>query len=307
MRLNQNNLNKLITESLAIEAEEAREAGTIGYMARALVQATMPHKNPGQVEAWGRRNGDFSMVMQPGYTMNKSNELCNVGLPYGTKPRLVMSFISSEAIKTRNHEIILGRSLSEFMRQLDLTPTGGRWGTIPLLKDQMKRLFSATVSFQYNDQSIDASGGFKIASRTLLFWDTKSTNQSALWESTVILTQEFYKEIIDRPVPLDMRALSALKGSSLALDIYCWLTYRMSYIKKKTLIPWVALEAQFGSDYNETRYFKRKFLDQLRAVLVVYPEAKIEDGGSCLVLSPSKTHIQRQPVAQNIIINQSVP
>jgi hypothetical protein len=67
--MNNDNLNKLISEALAIEARDAKEAGALGFMARALVQATMPHKNPGKVEAWGRRNGDFSMVMQPGYTM----------------------------------------------------------------------------------------------------------------------------------------------------------------------------------------------------------------------------------------------
>ena len=119
--MRQKNLDKLITEALAIEAEVAKEAGALGCMARALVQATMPHKNPGKVEAWGRRNGKFSLVMQPGYTVDKNNTPKSIGLPYGTKPRLVMAFIASEAVKTRSKEIVLGRSLSEFMRQLDLT------------------------------------------------------------------------------------------------------------------------------------------------------------------------------------------
>jgi len=38
---------------LVIGAKETKEAGALGYMAKALVQATMPHKNPGTVEAWG--------------------------------------------------------------------------------------------------------------------------------------------------------------------------------------------------------------------------------------------------------------
>lgn len=42
--MNQNNLNKLISEALAIEEKEAYEAGALGYMARALVQATVPHR-----------------------------------------------------------------------------------------------------------------------------------------------------------------------------------------------------------------------------------------------------------------------
>lgn len=109
----------------------------------------------------GRRNGKFSLVMQPGYTVDKNNIPKSIGLPYGTKPRLVMAFIASEAVKTRSKEIVLGRSLSEFMRQLDLTPTGGRWGTIPALREQMKRLFSSTISFHYDDGNAKISGGFK--------------------------------------------------------------------------------------------------------------------------------------------------
>jgi hypothetical protein len=198
--------------------------------------------------------------------------------------------ITSEAVKNRSREIVLGRSLSEFMRQLELAPTGGRWGTIPMLKEQMKRLFSATVAFQYDSAEAEIIGGFRIASRSVLFWDPKSPKQSALWESTVTLTQEFYDEITERPVPLDLKALSALKGSSLALDIYCWLTYRMSYLKKTTELPWALLAQQFGSDYKELKDFKKNFLKQLQKVLVIY-EAKVEDGPKGLILKPSKSHI----------------
>ena len=38
------NIDKVIAESLAIETEEAKKAGALGYMARSLVQATIPHK-----------------------------------------------------------------------------------------------------------------------------------------------------------------------------------------------------------------------------------------------------------------------
>ena len=295
--MNKDNINKMVSEMLAIEAMEAKEARALGYMARALVQATLPHKNPGNVNVCVRRNGDFSMVMQPVYVIDKKQNSSSIGLPYGTKPRLVLAFISSEAIKTRNREIVLGRSLSEFMKQLDLSPTGGRWGTIPMLKDQMKRLFSSTISFQYEGQTIDINGGFRIASRTVLFWDTRLPQQQTLWESTVTLTQEFYDEIINYPVPLDMRVLSALKGSSLAIDIYCWLTYRLSYLKAPTTIPWNVLKLQFGSDYAKNsqgiRDFKRAFLRELKKVNIFYQEAKLESLEGGLNLKPSPSHIKK--------------
>ena len=84
------NLNKLITEALAIEAEEAREAGALGFMARALVQATMPHSKVDGNE-FERVNGAFSLnILAPS----------KVGLPYGSIPRLLMAWISTEATRT---------------------------------------------------------------------------------------------------------------------------------------------------------------------------------------------------------------
>ncbi|MEB2399389.1 MAG: hypothetical protein OZ927_07610 [Alcaligenaceae bacterium] len=39
-----NRLNQLIVESLAIQAEEAKEAGALGFMARVMTMATMLHR-----------------------------------------------------------------------------------------------------------------------------------------------------------------------------------------------------------------------------------------------------------------------
>ena len=116
-----------------------------------------------------------------------------------------------------------------------------------------------------------------------------------LWESVIELSDKFFNDIIQHPVPIDMRALKALKQSPMALDTYCWLTYRMSYLKVKTQIPWQYLQTQFGCSYADTRQgeqgFKRNFTKKLRAVLVIYPEAKIENGDYGLILKPSKPHI----------------
>jgi len=75
--------------------------------------------------------------------------------------------------------------------------------------------------------------------------------------------------------------------------VYVWLTYRISYLRRDTVIPWVALETQFGSDYALTRQFKASFLKQLRKVSLVYQDAKISPTETGLKLSPSKTHIPR--------------
>ena len=102
----------------------------------------------------------------------------------------------------------------------------------------------------------------------------------------------------DRParsaVPVDLRAIRHLRGSPLAIDLYVWLTYRMSYLKKPTLIPWESLQAQFGATYARPRDFRRKALVHLEAVLRVYPTVRIARTGSGLRLHPSPPHVARR-------------
>lgn len=69
-----------------------------------------------------------------------------MGIPYGVYPRLVVAWLTAEAVRTRSRRIVLGSSLSEFMAKLDLVPPGGRRGTITRLRDQTTRLFAACIS-----------------------------------------------------------------------------------------------------------------------------------------------------------------
>ena len=274
-------LDRLISDALAIEAEEALKAGALGFMARALVQATLPHKRVVGNE-FTRRNGAFTLnLLAPSA----------VGLPYGTVPRLLLAWLTTEAVRTRSRDLVLGDSLSSFMRELDMMPTGGRWGSITRLKTQTQRLFSTTVDCFYTSEERTGMVGYRIADRAMLWWHPKAPDQAALWQSTVSLSEPFFREVVEHPVPVDMRALRALKRSPMALDMYAWLTYRMSYLSRTTEIPWGALAAQFGSDYARLRDFKGAFLGELRKVLAVYPAARATEGDRGLVLKPSRPHI----------------
>ena len=239
-------INKIIYEILAMEAQEAKEAGALGFMARTLVQATMPHSKPDSL-VFERKNGVVSLTIM-GHP--------HAGLPYGSLPRLLMAWMTTEAVKTKEPVLLLGPTLSSFMEQLDMTPTGGRWGSITRLREQMKRLFSSSISCSYDPPNAGqwTEIGFRIATETRLWWDPRQPEQAALWGSTVKLSSEFFQEIITHPVPIDLRALKAIKQSPMAIDIYCWLTYRMSYLKKPVEIPWEVLKSQFGAEYGNMRW-----------------------------------------------------
>ena len=99
---------------------EAREADAeLGFMARLMTLCSLPRSNPGKKREYVRRNGPYTLVMYAGV---------NQRLPYGTLPRLLMSWLSSEAVRTQRREIVLGDSLSEFMRGLGIYSNAGRAG-----------------------------------------------------------------------------------------------------------------------------------------------------------------------------------
>ena len=248
------NVTDLIRESLAIEAEEAKEAGALAFMARALVQATMPHSKP-TVQEFTRTNGAFTMSMLAPAA---------IGLPYGTIPRLLMAWLTTEAVRTKSPMLELGSTLSGFMEEVGIgKATGGRWGSITRLRDHTNRLFSTSIACSYtclekdSGYELDSKLNISLIHRANLWWGPRQPDQGLLWKSNVTLSSEFFKEITNNPIPIDMRALKALKKSPLALDIYCWLTYRMSYLRKESHIPWQVLQMQFGSSYPETPSYDR--------------------------------------------------
>ena len=284
--MNQDNLDKLVSQALHIEAESAREAGTLGYQARALVQATMPHRQTKETH-FKRTNGNYSLVMVAGDP--------DIGLPYGSLPRLMLAWIGSEVIKTREQNIILGNSMSAFMRELGLVPTGGRWGSITNLKSQSQRLFNCLITCSYTDAGhFRNADPFYVGSADLWWNQSKLHDQLGLFQSTVRLSDAFYNEILAHPVPVDLRILKALKRSPLALDIYSWSQYRIYTLnhsnKPCVTIPWGALQSQFGSGYTRDRDFKAAFIEQLRKITVLCPESKVfvsDDG-----LTLEKSHLR---------------
>lgn len=280
-------VQELISEALELQENEAKEFGRLGFMARALIQATLPHSQQSCNE-FERVNGNFRLsILAP-----KS-----IGLPYGSIPRILLAWLVTEAVRTKKREIVLGHTLSEFMQQLDLMPTGGRWGSITRLRDQMRRLFASSISCTYDDSKNWAIRNVQPISKANLWWDPKQLEKNSLFESTLTLGEDFFNEAIDNPIPIDMGALKALKKSPLALDIYCWLTYRMSYLKQNTTIHWVGLRTQFGSNYatdaQGLRNFKRAFIKELKKIHIFYSHAKIELSNDGLILKPSKPHIKK--------------
>jgi hypothetical protein len=270
----------------AIRNFNASETGDLAFMGQPLVQLTLPHSDPGDLEFYERRNGDVSLVVQRGL-MKRGGKVEAAGIPFGVYPRLVLAWVTTEAVRTRNQTLCLGGSLAAFMAELGVTD-GGK--NTQLLREQMRRLFAAQIAVMRSSEGLDQAG-FRITSRARLWWDPTDPDDPVDAGSTVRLSDDFYHLITERPVPLDMRALQVLKASPLGLDLYMWLTHRVSYLKQETVIAWKSLEAQLGTDYSETKAFTRKVKRELKRIKLVWPELDYRTPRGRLVLKPCPPHV----------------
>ena len=121
------------------QLDKAREADPDrGFMARMMALCSLPRTNPGNRHRYVHRNGPYTLIM---YSSGETK------LPFGNFPRLILAWICTEAVRTRSRELVLGRSLAKFMRELGIYSSGGREQT--KLRNQMKRLFGCTVQLTY--------------------------------------------------------------------------------------------------------------------------------------------------------------
>ena len=199
---------------LLVKASEA--TADTGFMARLMMLCSLPRTDPGDRTRYKRVNGPYTLIV---------TAVGQTGLPFGNLSRLLLAWACTEAVRTQSRELVLGPSLSEFMRKLGMAPIGGgNRGDRTRLRDQMKRLFNAHIQLAYEDKQVSASVNSPVASRTGFWWNERRPGNQGLWDSQIELGEKFFNEIIRHPVPLDLNILKAFRRSSLGIDFYLWLT-----------------------------------------------------------------------------------
>ena len=253
-----------------------------GFMARLMMLCSLPRADPGGRLQYKRVNGPYTLIM---------TAVGKTGLPFGNLPRLLLAWVSTEAVRTQSRELFLGTSLSGFMCKLGLPPVGG---ARTRLRNQMERLFNAHIQLAYEDRQVSASVNAPLASRTEFWWNPKQPHERALWESRIELGQKFFHEIVSHPVPLDMNTLKALRRSPLGLDLYLWLTYRTFTLQRPLRLSWKQLYRQFGvnpakaGDKRTVDDFRKDCLRELTKIKTAWPDLNYSTGKGVLVLLPSK-------------------
>jgi hypothetical protein len=276
----------------AVDIHQNPDATETAFMARQLVQCTLPHSDPGDVPIWTRTNGNLTLVIQPHIDRQTRKAL----YPYGSIPRLFLFWLVTEAKRKKSRHIRLGNSLDNFMREIGLNPRtgGGKRGDAKRLQEQMRRLIDARISFESETDTHGRYLHMDVSASSEFWWDSKKSNQANLWESWIELGEKFYEAVTLSSVPVDLRALRALKRSPLALDLYAWLTYTAfvaTKTRKSRVVPWEGLHAQMGAEYAALRMFRVNVRLALKKIQLVYPELKLDLTADGMTIHPSRTAI----------------
>ncbi len=252
-----------------------------------MCQVGLPRKKV-EGRLFERTSGNATISLESGRLM-VGGKMTDQPLPYGTHPRLIMVHLSSEAVKHKNPVVEVGSSTREFLRRLGISESGGTRGGLTAFKRQIQALAACHLTLAYTEDGRDTTV-YARPIRRFDAWLQNDDAQSSLWPGIITLSDEYFETLREHAVPLDPRALGALKTSSLALDVYCWLANRLCRIPnyKGRFLSWQNLTDQFGQEYKDFRNFKQEFSKVLRQVRLVYPSAKLEivTGGLMMYSSP---------------------
>lgn len=296
-----------VDEMMALR-EDAEEADSIGFCSRIFTQLSLPYRDPGANGAitWVRQNGPMRLQLNPLLDIDDNSGQPVPAFPYGKYPRLILPWLSTQVVLREadlesdgSLAIELGDSMRDFLKLLDLS-YGGKQGR--LMREQARRLFGADILFS-EDRGKSLLGDRRqrmyrmpVSQAYELWWDYDVPDQQALWGNRVCLSSAFVQSVLTAKIPTDMRALKLLseKGGPLAMDIYLWLSYRLFVARRPTLVPWEALQAQFGSQTGRLRKFKELFNSKLILISLVYPEAVFKEVDKGLMLYPSPSPLGRK-------------
>ena len=257
----------------------------ITYHHTVFCQTGLPYRNPGEnVRLWEHKQGKAILEVSAGRVINPSTfEFVNVGLPFGPKPRLILTHLNSQALKTGSPVIEVESSLTAFVKRLGLDGNGR---DIRSIKDHLSRLSAATIRIGFVAENRAVQVNTQIV-KAFDLWFQKNDRQRVLWPSTVQLSDDYFQSLVNHAVPLDERAVSALSHSAMALDVYAWLAQRLHRLKQPQFITWVALKEQFGYHYDRMRDFNRVFRHTLMIVHSQYPDARFQINGKGMTLQHS--------------------
>jgi len=278
-----------IVEAAAAWASD--EDISTGYMYSGWCQTALPHRRPSDNTAiWKLETDSMTLLVEPGVRIVHGGDPIHVGVPFGAIARLILIYLQSEALKTGSRDVELGGSLRAFLGRLGIS-VGGR--TTTLVREQAERISRCRLTFHAARRGGSLLVNQNIMDVAMFVANDRQDAQGSLFVETARLGETFFHQLRQHAVPLDEAAIRHIHNSSMALDVYCWLAYRLHSLSADKPISWAALAGQFGAGIKLRKHFKPAFTESLTLAQAVYRDARVEMTETGVILKPSPPPVKK--------------
>jgi hypothetical protein len=228
--------------------------------------------------------GSSWIYLQSGI-LEEDGNLVKQPLPYGSLARLILLYISKCAVKKHSRKIILG-CRSEILKKIGKKINGENYSK---LMQQIKSISVLRMQIGVRYEKINFS---EMNSFEFIEYFSENKNKKCFngkfFPSEIILSENYYNSLINHAVPLNEMDILSISSSSLAIDVYMWLAYRLYRVEKSIFFSWEKILQHFAPEYKDKKDFRKKFITALSHVRQVYPAAQVDviRGGIVLHQSP---------------------
>lgn len=284
------NSSQLVDLAACVLADESQDFG-VTYSGFCLT--SLPHKRLNDDQRWVREQGRVSLLVEPGCERRRDGTFVPIGVPFGAKARLILIYLQTEALRNRSREVELGKSMNDWLGRLGIEAGGSTYRAV---QEQANRISLCRLTFYWSG---DQSSGFQKENIVTsgINMSSRDSIQDSLWKSTVLLSETFFNALTQHPVPVLESAIKSLSSSSMSIDVYIWLAYRLHILSKPQPISWPALFAQFGGGFGHIWSFKPKFKVVLDQALAVYQDANVTLSDDGIILHPSPPPVPKKALA----------
>lgn len=263
-------------------------------------------RQPIEEREYRSKQGNMRLIVNAGELLAPNGEFVKQPLPYGSRARLLLLHLCSEAIRQQSPTINIDDSLTAFINKMGFEANGGPRGNLTAFKQQVNALAACKMTIG----TFDEKGGRVKTINTAPFssidvWFPTSPGQQMLWPSTITFSREFYDTLAKHALPVNVHAIRAFSDSPRKIDIYYWLSHRSYGLSEPVAISWEALKEQFGEGhfvtsgktggYSRDRDFRAKFTKELKHICEVFPKLPVTVTETGIRLKPADSDVLSIP------------
>mgnify|MGYP002076438398 FL=1 len=252
-----------------------------------LAMCSLPYdEQPMHVREYEQRHGRMSLVVEAGKLQAPDGTWSEQPLPYGSRARLLLLHLCSEAIRQKSPTIQIEESLTAFIKAIGFPVTGGPRGTLAAFKQQINALAACRMRIGVWNGHRSSTINTQPFAR-LDVWIPEHPDQRSLWPSTLTFSRDFYDTLSEHALPVNIHAVKAFSNSPRKLDLMFWLCYRLKNLKKPLRISWRTAQEQFGQGYTRLRDFRTDLAREVAEIKEVFDRLPLSVEKDGLVLKPT--------------------